>query len=167
MMPRNASLSDSLQKFVNQFHFFSSIPRSFQYNVSLIKGPPFGPVLDNDLQTSLPPQKEPTIRFFKHTFQIILRRTKKIYTDNFFLEICKKFLKCWKFLQRFFCQNLKENFEYTFQTILRQIFFNYIFLKKMFKYFFGKHFREKFFFLQKFFFVRSLFHCPIHILILG
>ena len=47
-----------------------------------------GPVLDNDPQTPLPPQKEPNIRSIEHTFQKIVRRKKK-YKGNFFLDVGK------------------------------------------------------------------------------
>ena len=78
------------------------------------------PVLENNLQTLIqkdlntpsPLQKEPMVRFFYHTFQTILRR-KKI---NFFFVINL-------FFRNIFFQISKIFFEHTFQTILRRIFF--------------------------------------------
>ena len=43
----------------------------------------FGPVLVNDPQTPPPPQKEPTVSFYEHTFQTIIRRKKKIIKEIF------------------------------------------------------------------------------------
>ena len=73
-----------------------------------------GLFLDNDTQTPTPPQKEPTIRFFEHTLQTILRR-KKIIKEFLFLMLNRN-----KKVQNFFFIRFRrKKIVLTFQTILR------------------------------------------------